>query len=112
MNPADFKSFHAHLYYPLSEVSSAKSFISKVKEEFDIPVGRVWDKPVGPHPVGSCQLTLSRENYETVTQWLDENRGHFDVFIHAVTGDDYIDHTEHVTWLGNSWDLDLSIFSK
>ena len=110
MNYLEFKEFHAHLYYPLDERPAAEVLINQIKDCFDVPVGRVWDKPVGPHPIGSCQITLNQTNYLDVTNWLNEHRGHFDVFIHAVTGDDYIDHTEYVTWLGNDHQLNLEIF--
>lgn len=112
MNYQDFENFHAHLYYPLSEVEAAENFINLVKTNFDIPVGTVWNRPVGPHPIGSCQITLKKENYQEVIDWLESNRGPFDVFIHAVTGDDYKDHSDHVAWLGKSYDLKLEMFKR
>ena len=112
MNYKDFNAFHAHLYYELDQIDVAQKLAKEVSDKFNVPVGRVWDKPVGPHPIGSCQISLDQENYPKVIDWLKENRGIVDVFIHAQTGDDYADHTDHVAWLGKSYELNLDIFKK
>ena len=37
------------------------------------------------------------------------NRGDVDVFIHPNTGDDLLDHTQHIMWIGESYPLNLSV---
>ena len=66
--------------------------------------------PVGPHPRGSCQLTVPPTQFGDFAQWLALNRDALTIFAHASTGDDLADHTEHVIWFGPSEPLDLSIF--
>jgi aromatic ring-cleaving dioxygenase len=66
------------------------------------------DKPVGPHPRGSCQLAFGTDAFGKVMPWLIANRKGLTVFAHAETGDALADHTEHVIWLGPSETLDLA----
>lgn len=107
--------YHAHLYFDHdspAQLTKVEQVVQKIKESFDFPVGRIHAKPVGPHPKGSCQILFSEEESKHFVEWLDNNRLGLDVLIHKVTGDEYKDHTENVTWLGGSHSLILSIFSK
>ena len=65
------------------------------------------DNPVGPHPRGSCQLTIGKEQFTDVVSWLVLNRSGLTVFTHAQTGNALKDHTDHVIWLGPSETLKL-----
>ena len=69
------------------------------------------DNPVGPHPRGSCQLTIGKEQFTDVVSWLVLNRSGLTVFTHAQTGNALKDHTDHVIWLGPSETLKLSAVS-
>lgn len=106
------ENYHAHLYYPVSRLEEAKLVLNKVAEHFDYPIGRAWDKPVGPHPIGSCQITVPVNELDNFLPWMMENRGEFDVFFHANTGDDLFDHTQLVMWLGKEHTLNLENFGK
>ena len=110
MSEPAIRNFHAHLYYDPEEVDVAKSIAAAAQARFGVPVGHFHLRPVGPHPRGSCQLTVERDQFGDVAQWLTLNRGPLTVFAHADTGDDLADHTEHVIWFGPSEPLDLSIF--
>ncbi|HTH79216.1 MAG TPA: DOPA 4,5-dioxygenase family protein, partial [Ramlibacter sp.] len=55
----------------------------------------------------SVQLAFSRNEFDKIVPWLDEHRGGLDVFVHGVTGDDIVDHTDYAYWLGNEWPLNL-----
>lgn len=79
-------------------------------EKFDVPVGRKHQQPVGPHPMWSCQITLTPENFGVVVPWLALNRHGLTVFIHTETGDALKDHTEHAIWMGSMQPLNLAIF--
>jgi DOPA 4,5-dioxygenase len=70
------------------------------------------DKPVGPHPRGSCQLAFAADEFAAVIPWLIVNRNGLTVFAHAETGDALEDHTEHVLWLGPSEPLNLAALSR
>ncbi|HET7575822.1 MAG TPA: DOPA 4,5-dioxygenase family protein [Sphingomicrobium sp.] len=104
-------NFHAHIYYDPEEVDAAKNLAAAAQARFEVAAGHFHLVPVGPHPRGSCQLTVPAELFGDVAQWLTLNRGPLTIFAHASTGDDLADHTRHVIWFGESEPLKLSIFS-
>ncbi|WP_111638264.1 DOPA 4,5-dioxygenase family protein [Marinomonas shanghaiensis] len=105
------KAFHAHLYYcDEAGVELAKKVAEQASELFDIRVGRFHQKPVGPHPVWSCQLFFAAETFGQIIPWLMLNRQSLDVFVHPLTGNEYVDHTQGVSWLGKSYELDIAQF--
>ena len=73
-------------------------------------MGRMHAGPIGPHPVGSCQLRVSTVQFGTVIPWLMQNRDGLILFIHAETGDALRDHTHNAIWAGAMLPLDLSRF--
>jgi DOPA 4,5-dioxygenase len=111
MTEPSIRDFHAHIYYDPGEVDRARELAAAAQSKFQIPVGYFHLHPVGPHPRGSCQLTVPRDLFGEIAQWLALNRGTLTIFAHANTGDDLADHTRHVIWFGPSEDLDLSLFS-
>jgi len=110
MTDSSIRGFHAHLYYDPEELGKAQAVAGAAHERFGVPVGHFHQRPVGPHPRGSVQLTVSTDQFGDVAQWLALNRDGLTVFAHADTGDDVADHTRHVIWFGPSEALDLSIF--
>jgi aromatic ring-cleaving dioxygenase len=111
MTEPTIRDFHAHIYYDPKEVELAKQLAAAAQARFPVAVGHFHLKPVGPHPRGSCQLTVPAGLFGDVAQWLALNRGPLTIFAHANTGDDLADHTRHVIWFGESEPLNLSIFS-
>jgi aromatic ring-cleaving dioxygenase len=55
---SEIENFHAHVYYDPAEHALADKLCAAAGERFGIKVGRMHDNPVGPHPRGSCQLTI------------------------------------------------------
>lgn len=108
----NIKYYHFHLYYELENISIATELREKIDQTFDVEVGRLWEKPVGPHPVCSCQVSVSVELFEKVTAWFLQNRSGIDLFIHPVTGDDIADHTDSCMWIGKSYKLNTDFFNK
>ncbi len=107
MNTDAIQYYHAHLYYDETSIVLAKAVGAQAHETFGIKVGTFHERPVGPHPVWSCQLTVPVKLFGQVVPWLALNRGVLNVFVHPVTGDDIEDHTKHVMWLGKSFPLFL-----
>lgn len=101
------KGYHAHVYFDNETLEFATELCQKVGEKFGLKVGRVHQKPVGPHTEWSCQIIFSHKSFEELIPWLDEHRGDLNVLVHALTGDDIADHTEYAYWLGNSVDINL-----
>ena len=104
------RDFHAHIYFDPEQVEQAKQLGAAARNRFGLPEGHYHIRPVGPHPRGSCQLTVPADQFGNVAQWLVLNRGELTIFAHANTGDDLVDHTQHVIWFGASEELDLSLF--
>jgi len=68
----DIQSYHAHIYFsPGPETVAARNFCQKVEAEIGefVEIGRFHEKPVGPHPRGSCQLLLAVEHSAAVLKW-------------------------------------------
>lgn len=108
----NISSYHFHLYYEINEMELAQSVIDELKELDNIEIGRLWDKPVGPHPIGSCQVTVLKGDFEKMSLWFLDNRKNLDVFVHAVSGDDIKDHTDYVMWIGKEHKLNLDFFGS
>ena len=106
----EIENFHAHVYYDAPDHARAQKLCETAGQTFGIKVGRMHDNPVGPHPRGSCQLTIPKDQFSTVVPWLMLNRGGLTVFTHAQTGNALKDHTDHVIWLGPSETLELDQF--
>lgn len=104
------QSFHVHVYYDQPTFNLAERICKQVSRQFEVPMGYMHKKPVGPHPMWSCQLTVSQEKLTNVLSWLMIHREGLIVFFHGDTGDDLADHTKHVGWLGESKVLNLEMF--
>ena len=104
------ETFHAHIYYQKETFEKAKAIVRSASNKEGVTVGRMHERPVGPHPTWSCQLLFSKENLTNMMIWLLENRRGLSIFMHPLTGDDLLDHTEHAIWLGEKYDLNLNIF--
>jgi DOPA 4,5-dioxygenase len=109
MSERAIRNFHAHIYFDADQLDRAQSLGEAARERFGVPVGRFHVQPVGPHPRGSCQLTVPPEQFGDFAQWIALNRDGLTIFAHTSTGDDVSDHTDHVIWFGPSETLDLSV---
>lgn len=107
-----FKKYHFHIYFEPLELDKVQDLIERLKELENISIGRVWNKPVGPHPVGSCQITVLPEKMHEVFTCFLEYRNGLSIFVHPVSGDDWIDHTKYVMWIGDSYRLNLEFFKN
>lgn len=106
----ELRDFHAHIYFDPHELKAAQALARKANALFDVSVGHFHEHPIGPHPRGSCQLTVRKERFGEFAGWAALNRKGLTIFAHAETGDDLADHSAHVIWFGPSEPLDLSIF--
>lgn len=108
---ATIQGYHAHVYFDADSVGQAKTLCETAAAEFGVQMGRVHEKPVGPHPMWSCQLAATPEQFAKLLPWLALNRGELIIFAHPETGNELEDHRDHGIWLGTGLDLDLTIFS-
>ncbi len=104
------KGYHAHVYFDEDTVEQATALCQEAAQNFDLVMGRVHQKPVGPHPMWSCQLAFAPDVFDQVVPWLALNRNGLTVFTHPDTGDDLADHRDHAIWMGTIELLRLEIF--
>jgi len=109
MTDNPIRDFHAHIYFDAEQLEQAQALAAAAQERFGVSVGRFHTRPIGPHPRGSCQLTVMADQFGDFAQWLALNRNGLTIFAHTSTGDDLPDHTDHVIWFGPSEELDLSV---
>jgi aromatic ring-cleaving dioxygenase len=107
----NIRDFHAHIYFDADELERAQHVAEAARARFGVPVGHFHTRPVGPHPRGSCQLTVRPEQFGDFAQWIALNRDGLTIFAHTSTGDDITDHTQHVIWFGPSETLNLAMFA-
>ena len=104
------RGYHAHVYFDADSVEQARELCKQAAKKFDLPMGHVHEKNVGPHPRWSCQLSASAAQFTLLLPWLALNRQGLIVFSHPVTDDALLDHRDHGIWLGTGLEMDLSVF--
>ncbi|MEX0280220.1 MAG: DOPA 4,5-dioxygenase family protein [Arenibacterium sp.] len=109
---AEIRGFHAHVYFDAESVETARRVCEAARDRFGVEMGRVHERPVGPHPMWSCQLAFGPELFADVLTWLAMNRDGLTVFTHLDTGDDLADHRDHAIWMGTMPPLKLEMFEK
>ncbi len=102
--------YHAHVYFDEPSADQANKLCQDAGKRFAILVGRFHKRPVGPHPMWSCQLSFDTAQFQQLIDWLEQNRDGLTVFVHGLSGNGLEDHTTHATWLGTPATLDLSGF--
>ena len=105
-------SFHSHIYFDAASVDQAERLCQEAGRRFGVLVGRLHQRPVGPHPDWSCQLAYPVELFGKVMPWLALNRGNLVVFTHPETGDELVDHRDRAIWMGAVRPLDLGVFES
>lgn len=106
------QGFHAHVYYDAASLEQARALCEEATRRFGLKMGRMHQKPVGPHPDWSCQLAFRPPLFGEVIPWLALHRGNLVVFTHPVTGNDLVDHRDRAIWMGAIRPLDLSVLSE
>lgn len=104
--------YHAHVYFDAASLEQARTLCEAAATAFPLKMGRVHEKPVGPHPDWSCQLAFKAALFADVVPWLALHRNGLVVFIHPITGQDLIDHRDRAVWMGAVRPLDLSVLPE
>ena len=104
--------FHAHVYFDGQTVAQACALCEAAARTFPLKMGRVHEKPVGPHPDWSCQLAFKPALFGEVIPWLAMNRKGLVVFIHPISDNDLVDHRDRAMWMGAVRPLDLSVLGE
>jgi DOPA 4,5-dioxygenase len=104
------QDWHAHVYFDAATRDAAWALRERIEKTHDILMGRFHEKPVGPHPMFSYQVTVRNDQFTQVMSWLALNHGDLIVFVHPNTGHDLEDHRDRAIWIGKSVPLNLDMF--
>jgi len=79
----------------------------------ELRVYRIWDKPIGPHPIAMFEVNLfTPAQFGAFIPWLVINRGPLSALLHPNTGDDIRDHSQRATWLGQPFPLQIGLLRR
>lgn len=97
--------YHAHVYWSTPEQRQTAIALREPLASTGASLGRVWDQPIGPHPLPMYQVNYCNDIKNLVENWLSGEG--LSVLLHEDTGDDLRDHTLGARWIGNKLELDL-----
>ena len=100
------------MYFDGQTVAQARALCEAAARAFPLKMGRVHEKPVGPHPDWSCQLAFKPALFGEVIPWLAMHRKGLVVFIHPNSANDLVDHRDRAMWMGAVRPLDLSVLGE
>lgn len=106
----EISGYHAHVYFDATTMAQAQTLCEAAQRLFGAQMGRMHERPIGPHPMASCQLAFGPEIFAEIMPWLAMNRDGLIVFVHPETGDELRDHRDHGIWMGTGLDLKLDLF--
>ncbi len=104
--------FHVHVYFDPATRSRALQVRDGLAERFDVELGRIHEKPLGPHPKSMYQVKFAPDEFGALVQWLMLHHQGLDVLIHPETGDDVADHSVNALWLGEKLELNIEFLRK
>lgn len=111
-NLPEVTGYHSHVYYDAHTLQQAQALCEAAVRKLGLAMGRMHQRPVGPHPDWSCQLSYPADRLNDVLPWLAVHRNGLTVFTHPLTGNDLLDHRDYAIWMGAIRPLDLSIFKR
>jgi len=97
----------------------AKELWERIRREFpELRIYRVWDRPIGPHPVPMFEVNVhTPAQFGAFIPWLSVWRGPLSALIHPNTkeeGDhgsiEERNHTERAIWMGEKFPINTTLF--
>ena len=113
VDPGKFIDYHAHVYFTDAPSRAlAVELRDRIGSRFPVALGRVHDRPIGPHPKPMFQVAFATELFGQLVPWLALNHRGLSVLVHPETGDDPIDHSEYALWLGEKLEVDIEYLRR
>ena len=98
--------YHAHIYWKDTKERARAISFRNYLEESGCVLGRVWDQPIGPHPLPMYQAMYDSSIKPQVEVFLSTKP--LSILLHEDIGVDHVrDHTEGARWINEKLDLDL-----
>jgi aromatic ring-cleaving dioxygenase len=112
IDAASIRGFHAHVYFDPATRTTALQVRDGLAERFAVELGRIHEKPLGPHPKSMYQVKFAPDEFGALVPWLMIHHQELDALIHPETGDDVADHTVNALWLGTKLELNIEFLRK
>jgi len=99
--------WHCHIYFPMDRRDVAVRLNEDIQDRFGIWDYRWMDRANFLHPTPMFRFQFKREDLPDFLEYMTLNRDGLSILIHAISGDDIVDHTEHAMWLGEPLSLGI-----
>jgi DOPA 4,5-dioxygenase len=106
-------NYHAHIYYHPDQRPFAERLYLSIKMALGDclqKVSALIDAAHGPHPIPTFEIHFDSSQLEKVVSFLKSHHGDLSVLIHQDNGDDVLDHSQNIEWLGEVVELDFGFF--
>ena len=99
--------YHAHIYWNNPQERHTAMWARTFLHDNGCGLGRIWDKPIGPHPLPMFQVMYDSTNQTCIEDFLAKTG--LTILLHEDIGVNHVrDHTEGARWLGQGGlELDL-----
>lgn len=104
-------NYHAHIYWNSKFERDRAISIRQQLQNLGCGLGRIWDEPIGPHPLPMYQVMYDDSIKDKVEEYLMPKN--LSILLHEDIGIDHVrDHTEGARWIGTPLQLDLDFLRE
>jgi aromatic ring-cleaving dioxygenase len=100
--------WHCHIYFTPERRDHAVWMNDAIQDRFPIWDYRWLDKSNVLHPLPMFRFQFRPEDMSGFLEFVTLNRRDLSVLIHAITGNDIVDHSDNVMWMGEPLKLDFA----
>lgn len=99
-------NYHAHIYWKSNVEKQLAVSLRYKLQSLGCGLGRVWDQPIGPHPLPMYQAMYDSSIQNEVESLLKTQS--LSILLHEDIGVDHVrDHTEGARWINTPLELNL-----
>jgi DOPA 4,5-dioxygenase len=69
-NISEIREFHAHVSFDPDTPDAAERIHATLARDPAVGVGRVRERPIGPHPKGMFQVAFGHDRFAEIVSWL------------------------------------------